>query len=221
MLVSNTSVTSSSGVTDVLNDPNAENYPWSRSVVNLGSGFSIEKMRHTAVLIAFIEDCSSAKKASVKSALLALEAELQSTPDSFPQTSRSNILISYIEKSGELAKLLRKLVQIPPARSSESDAITVGQPQFAMLDLATDNIAANDMLLLEQTPHNSLEGGDVSFQSNNLQESLKIFINRYRTYQLNTFPLQSPVASPSTGGEDNAIDATSEEEGTEEQADVE
>jgi hypothetical protein len=190
-------VTSSSGVTDVLSDPEGKQFPSPRSVVNLGSGFSIEKMRHSPVLIAFIENCTTDMQSSVKSALSLLDEDLQREPNSFPQTSRSNILVSYIEKSGELAKLLRTLVQIAPETATAGDAteattLSVSGPQFALLDLATENIATH--MTTEQVQEISSAPSPSM-----MRVALKRFVEKYRSYEVETSPLQ-PLDS--SNGED-------------------
>jgi hypothetical protein len=209
VFLSNGSVTSLSGVTDLLNDVAEYSKPRSRNVVDLGSGISIEKMRYSPVLVAFIENCSSAVQSTVKSTLSSLEKDLRSAPDSFPLTSRSNILISYIEKSGELANLLRKLAQVPAISTENKSSV---QPQFAILDLATENIAANDITTRLDVQAPPAVGSDPSsFPSQTLQHMLKEFVNKYQSYELETFPLR-PFAADSTNDEDADSSASEEED---------
>ena len=166
---------------------------------------SIEKLRHGPVMIAFIENCTSDDQASVKSALLSLHEEIKRSPGIFPQTSRSNILFGYIEKYGELSKLLRKLVQLPAIDSTDASTGS-GKPQFAFLDLATENIAAT------MSSAQGMEISDNVKSESKLLDMLMLFVGNFKSYALNTsalLPLESPGATDSVKTED--IDGDSNE----------
>lgn len=178
VFLSNNSVVSTTGVSDVLGE---EPFACPRPVQNLSSGASIEKLRHSPVLIAFVENCTVAVQEEVREALSALNDDLRSAPDTFPQASRSNLLLSYMDKSGELSKLLRKLVQVP----AEDSPYAMGNPQFAILDLATENISASMSL------GQSTEIADRFTNGVDMKHVLQRFVDKYQTYQLKTSSLKT------------------------------
>jgi hypothetical protein len=179
-------VLTSSGVTELMNDPDLERFPYGTGAVDLSVGTNVEKLQRSASIIAFADECSSELKTAARQVMNDLAAE-NNVPLRMPRAPRSDILFSIIDEPGKLNDALRMLCGLPSAARNVL--------QLVIIDLA------NEKHVSVSLPLSGDDGSSEALQAS-IRSGVTQLLSRYTDY---TVRMEEMVKLPPPAEEEETL----------------
>jgi hypothetical protein len=172
----------SSGVTEVMNDPQLERFPYREGAVDLSSGLNVEKLQRSVTMVAFTDGCHDDIKKMTNDIMNNIH-DKNNVPIEIPRSPRSDLLYSTLQSTSKLNDALRMLTNLPPA---DENII-----HFVILDLAKEEYYKVGLTVI-----NGDERTEAKIST--LADDL---IKAYQSFDVKMMPMAKlPPAAPSAEG---------------------
>ena len=165
-------VVTASGVSELMNDPTLEQFPYESKAIDLSQGTNVEKLQRSSSIIAFCDGCSPEVQLVVKEVLQEI-TDTHSAPLVIPRAPRSDLLYASLSSPGKLCDALRLLCALPP---SEKDTL-----RLVLVDLTGEHFFSALVELKNNEDSASLRSA--------IKETALDIVHKYQSYSLDMMPM--------------------------------